>query len=221
VCSRYGGAKPVPLGWKPAGLLRYTHGSTRRPARNARPPIPFVDFARPRKLENRRRPSLGRPLRARLHSRCCEKMNPYHLRHQSRACRKCGPLDSTMVRAWIRRVTPSTGNPAMASITFPAMAVVEVLAANIGELWQSRGDVSSHHAGRSARVPAPSHWEYRRRQRRARCCRQNPWFRIAQACSAALHRMMYEFGMTLSSRSRVRATPEHVDDIDEFLETGT
>jgi P27 family predicted phage terminase small subunit len=50
---------------------------------------------------------------------------------------------------------------------------------------------------------------------------QNPWFRIAQTCSAALNRILCEFGMTPSSRSRIRATPEHVDDIDEFLETGT
>ena len=50
---------------------------------------------------------------------------------------------------------------------------------------------------------------------------QNLWFRIAQSCSATLHRMMCEFGMTPSSRSRIRATPEHVDDIDEFLQTGT
>jgi P27 family predicted phage terminase small subunit len=50
---------------------------------------------------------------------------------------------------------------------------------------------------------------------------QNPWLGIAQSCSAALHRMMCEFGMTPSSRSRIRAIPEHVDDIDAFLDTGT
>jgi P27 family predicted phage terminase small subunit len=50
---------------------------------------------------------------------------------------------------------------------------------------------------------------------------QNPWFRIAQTCFAVLNRMLCEFGMTPSSRFRIRATPEHENEIDEFLDTGT
>jgi len=46
---------------------------------------------------------------------------------------------------------------------------------------------------------------------------QNPWLAIANRCLELLHKFGAEFGLTPSSRTRVRAPAPARDDLDQFL----
>jgi P27 family predicted phage terminase small subunit len=49
----------------------------------------------------------------------------------------------------------------------------------------------------------------------------SPYIRISNECVRIMYRLLTEFGATPSSRSRIKADQQRVEEIDEFLNTST